>query len=333
MDIGKKIKKTDLCPSDLLTLQEKAYLKDIENLKKQKKFFVEVNCPACKADNKKNIFEKYSFKFQICKNCETIFMSPRPTQKIMDSYYQNSENYKFWAENIFPKSESIRKNSIHKLWIRRIISYIKKYNLSHKSIIEVGSGYGTFGDLTITSKFFREYVGIEPTPELSKVCRNRNLKIINKKVEDVNLNKKFDVAVSFEVIEHIFNPELFLQKIGTFLKKKGCLFLSCPNGKGFDIEILREQSQSVDSEHVNLFNPNSIELLLNTNNFDVLEIFTPGRLDAEIVRDEILKGFTQIDSFLKKILVEDWERIGWKFQKFLAKNNLSSHMWVCAQKR
>ena len=36
MDIGKKIKKTDLCPSDLLTLQEKAYLKDIENLKKQR---------------------------------------------------------------------------------------------------------------------------------------------------------------------------------------------------------------------------------------------------------------------------------------------------------
>ena len=88
--------------------------------------------------------------------------------------------------------------------------------MSHKSIIEVGSGYGTFGDLTITSKFFREYVGIEPTPELSKVCRNRNLKIINKKVEDVNLNKKFDVAVSFEVIEHIFNPELFYRRLALF---------------------------------------------------------------------------------------------------------------------
>ena len=332
IDIGKKIKKTDLCPSALLKLQEKAYAIDIKKLQKKIKSFEEISCPACNSKKSKNFFKKYSFNFKLCQKCKTIFMSPRPSQKIMDEYYSNSENYKFWAKYIFPKSEKIRKNEIHKLWIERIITYIKKFKLKHKSLLEIGSGYGTFGNLVITSNFFSKYLGIEPTPELSEVCKERKLKIINKKVEDVFLEEKFDIVVSFEVIEHIFNPQIFVRKINSLLKKNGSVFLSCPNGKGFDIEILKEKSQSVDSEHVNLFNPESMKILLQKNNFKVLEIFTPGRLDAEIVRDEILKGFSIKDEFLKKVLVNEWDKLGWPFQKFLAENNLSSHMWVCAKK-
>ena len=95
---------------------------------------------------------------------------------------------------------------------------------------------------------------------------------------------------------------------------------------------MKEKSQSVDTEHVNLFNPKSIEILLKKNNFKVLEIFTPGRLDAEIVRDEVLKGSIKLGDFLNKILIDEWDKLGWSFQKFLAENNLSSHMWVCAKK-
>ena len=91
--------------------------------------------------------------------------------------------------------------------------------LKHKSLLEIGSGYGTFGNLVITSNFFSKYLGIEPTPELSEVCKERKLKIINKKVEDVFLEEKFDIVVSFEVIEHIFNPQKFVRKINSFLKK------------------------------------------------------------------------------------------------------------------
>ena len=162
--------------------------------------------------------------------------------------------------------------------------------------------------------------------------RKENLVLLKKKIEDVFLKEKFDVIVSFEVIEHIFNPKSFIKKIHSLLKKNGSVFLSCPNGKGFDVEILKEKSQSVDTEHVNLFNPKSIEILLKKNNFKVLEIFTPGRLDAEIVRDEVLKGSIKLGDFLNKILIDEWDKLGWSFQKFLAENNLSSHMWVCAKK-
>lgn len=331
--IGKKISEKELCPPHLLKNQMLAYKRDIKKLQKNKEFFVKINCPACGSSKKDFKFKKYGFSFQICRICETIFMSPRPSEKQMAEYYANSENYEYWSKFIFPLSEETRKNNIHKLWLSRIKRIIKTEKTKHNSLLEVGSGFGTFGSLVKSDDFFKKYVGLEPSPELYKVCKKKKLDVLNKKLEDFSANLKFDVVVSFEVIEHTFNPKFFLKKIHQNLKKSGLVFLSCPNGKGFDINVLKQKSQAVDSEHVNLFNTESIKLLLSNTGYKVVSVFTPGRLDAEIVREEAIKKKFKLDKFLKNILIDNWNLIGWEFQNFLAVNNLSSHMWVVAQKK
>lgn len=333
IDIGQRISEKDLCPEELLQNQIEAYMRDIKKLQRKKDSFVKVNCPACNSKHYDYEFKKYDFSFQRCKICQTIFMSPRPTSKIMAEYYSNSENYQYWSKYIFPISDKVRKNHIQKLWYSRIKSYVENKNKKHKSLLEIGSGFGTFGSLVSSSNFFYEYVGIEPSPELYLECKSKGLSVFNERLESFKYKKKFDIAVSFEVIEHIFNPKVFLLKINNLLKSKGLVFLSCPNGQGFDIKILKERSQAIDSEHVNLFNPSSIGLILERTGFRLCDVFTPGRLDAEIVRDEVIKNNFKVDDFLKKILVDKWEEMGWSFQKFLASNNLSSHMWVIAEKK
>ena len=182
-NIGKKLSENEICPEDLIAGQNEAYMNDIKKLKKKIKFFVEVSCPSC--SEKKNIFafRKYGFSFRKCKKCETIYMSPRPSEKIMEEYYSDSENYKYWAKYIFPRSEKQRKNKIHKLWLNRIKKTILKYNCNHNSLLEIGSGFGTFGELVAADPFFDKYVGIEPTPELAAVCKEKNLKIVKKKLK------------------------------------------------------------------------------------------------------------------------------------------------------
>jgi hypothetical protein len=36
--------------------------------------------------------------------------------------------------------------------------------------------------------------------------------------------------------------------------------------------------------------------------------------------------------FLKNVLIDQWEAKGDIFQRFLAENNLSSHLWIVAKK-
>ena len=131
----------------------------------------------------------------------------------------------------------------------------------------------------------------------------------------------------------IFSPS-FLINCNQLLAPNGILVLSCPNYFGFDIMTLGTASDSLDAEHINMFNPSSLRLLVESLNYEVLEITTPGELDADIVRSKILEKTLSIQDqpFLKKVLVDDWDDLGPSFQKYLKDHNLSSHMCLVARK-
>jgi hypothetical protein len=66
----------------------------------------------------------------------------------------------------------------------------------------------------------------------------------------------------------------------------------------------------------------------------VLEVLTPGELDAQLVRRKVLSGEYDVSGspFLRRVLVDEWDRLSDPFQDFLAANLLSSHMWLVARK-
>lgn len=333
--IGEPLSEHELCPDDLLGEHEKAFARDIARLHARRAEFVAVACPACGADSASPEFEKYGFAYLRCPACRTIYMSPRPSERVMADFYANSENYAYWAKHIFPASEATRREKIHKPWLQRVLAYCERFGVDKRRLVEVGPGFGTFCAVAMEAKAFKEVLAIEPTPELAAACRTRGVKVIEKRVEEVgNEAGTADVLVSFEVIEHLFEPRRFLETAHELVRPGGLLVLSCPNGEGFDIAMLGATSQAVDAEHVNLFNPRSLSLLASRCGFGPLEVSTPGRLDAEIVRDAVLAGKHSLgdDAFLKRVLIDEWERLGWPFQQFLADNGLSSHMWLVARR-
>jgi len=52
------------------------------------------------------------------------------------------------------------------------------------------------------------------------------------------------------------------------------------------------------------------------------------------VRNKVLAGEHDISAqpFLKRVLINEWERLGQPFQDFLAQQGLSSNMWLVARK-
>lgn len=332
--MNEQLSEEELCPPELLKGQEEAFARDIERLQARVGEFVAVNCPACHAPSGTPAFEKHTFKYLSCPRCETVYMSPRPSPAVMDSYYSHSENYQYWAQSIFKASENVRREKINRPWLERIISYCDRYGIKTDLLLEIGAGFGTFAELAKESGRFGRVVVVERTPEMAESCRRRGIEVIEKPIEDAaDTGLLADVAVAFEVVEHLFDPSEFLHKCFELLKPGGLLVISCPNGKGFDISLLGAISLAVDPEHVNLFNPESLSRLVGEHGFEVLNVSTPGRLDAEFVRMAILeKRFEAPDSFLQKVLIDDWDRLGWPFQQFLAEHGLSSHMWLAARK-
>jgi len=328
---------SDIRPDELHQGQVAAYERDIERLRGRAHEFVHVCCPACQTDTPKPVFKKYGFQFQRCLQCRTIYMCPRPTPEVMASYYDESENYKFWAKHIFPASESARREKIHRPQLEYIIAACERFAVPRGLLVEVGPGFGTFAKLAQETGAFDRVITVERTPEMAQACRDRGVTVIERAIEDVSPEEidLADILVSFEVIEHLFDPVDFVRSAATLLRRGGILLLTCPNGEGFDTSTLGAQSGAVDSEHVNLFNPDSLAGLLDSLDFEVLEVQTPGRLDAELVRNAALEGKLDLSAnhFLHTVLIDKWERVGGAFQGFLAENCLSGHLRVLGRRR
>lgn len=316
--------------------QRIAVLTDIGRLLSRCSEFVLVDCPACGANDHVQKFEKNGINYVTCKRCQTFYVNPRPTPEVLEWFYRGSPNYAYWNEVIFPASEAARLERIFVPRVDRLLELCRKYEVSTNAILEVGAGFGTFCAEVKRRNVFARVVAVEPTPDLAETCRGRGLEVLEQPVEKIQLNadKLLDVVASFEVIEHLFAPVDFVGHMARLLKPGGILMLACPNGQGFDIEALGTASNTVDHEHLNYFNPESLAGLLAHCGLEMLESFTPGKLDAELVRNKILAGEFDVSDqpFLKKVLIDDWEHLGLPFQEFLVQQGLSSNMWIVARK-
>jgi 2-polyprenyl-3-methyl-5-hydroxy-6-metoxy-1,4-benzoquinol methylase len=337
----KAMSEAEIRPLDLMAEQARLFIEDAARLVAKRDDFIEVPCPACDSEKKQHAFEKTGMPFVTCTQCETLFASPRPRPEHLADYYQNACHYTYWSEMIFPASEAARRENMVKPRVRLLQELCQRFAIPNGILMEVGAGFGLFCEEIQETKLFQRVIAVEPTPNLAKDCRQRGLEVIESPIEQVVQAdflaeaERIDVIVSFEVIEHLFSPRDFIQQCADLLETGGVLMLSCPNGKGFDIEVLGEKSVAIDVEHINLFNPASLSGLLESCGFEVIDSRTPGQLDAELVRNAILAGELNADTqpFLRRILIDDWEQSGHAFQQFLAQNGLSSHMLLTARKR
>ena len=316
--------------------QRVAVLTDVGRMLSRYGEFAHVTCPACGLNDWSSRFEKNGLSYMECKGCQTIYVTPRPTPAVLEWFYKYSPNYEYWNRVIFPASEEVRRSKIFVPRVDRVLELCDKYGVDKTSLLEVGAGFGTFCvELKARNKFTR-IVAVEPTPDLARTCRNRGIETLEQPIEQIQLGdaERFGVVATFEVIEHLFAPLDFAKQVAKLMRPGGLLVLTCPNGQGFDIEALGPVSSTVDHEHLNYFNPKSLAAMLSSCGFEVLESFTPGRLDAELVRNELLSGRFDLreQPFLKRVLVDEWERLGQPFQDFLAEHGLSSNLWVVARK-
>ena len=329
-------KETDIRPDHLVEGQLKYIDADRQRLLDHSQEFIDTKCPACDSGNSEKCFEKDGLIYVTCQNCDTLYVNPRPTAEILEYCYSKSEVYEYWNKYIFPVSEEERRKHIFQPRVKRISDICSSYGVKNARLMEVGAGYGTFCEEALKSGSFRKVIAVEPTPYLAETCRNKGLEVIEKPIERVVLEPNaIDVVCSFEVIEHLFCPGEFISSCASQLSPGGLIIISCPNVKGFDLVVLGHLSGTIDHEHLNYFNPKSLTHLVTKNGFDLLEIITPGELDAEIVRKEILAGKFDVlnNPFLKQILIDEWDTVGNSFQRFLSNNGLSSHMWLVGRKR
>lgn len=167
-------------------------------------------------------------------------------------------------------------NDIERIRISKLIKLIG----INKKVLDLGCRDGQISQLI--AKNNNVVYGIEIANEMVKKCNKKGIKVF-----DIDLNsnwqesieKKFDIVLAGEIIEHIFDTDKFLQNIYKILKSDGFLVLSTPNIASFGRRILlllgknpliETTSRKYDAGHIRYFTLKALKLLLKENNFKVI---------------------------------------------------------------
>ena len=291
----------------------------------------EIPCPACGKEGQ-FAFLKKDFEYNECAACGTLYVSPIPEPEAFIRYYQESESAKFWATTFYQVTAEARREKLWRPKAENVWDILRANNASSHSLVDIGGGYGIFAEefFKITGK---NVTVIEPGPLLAKECRNKGLEVIEAFLDGVRseqLPACPKMFVSFELFEHLHSPGAFIECLAGLMQSGDLFLLTTLSGLGVDIQALWEDSKSVSPpHHLNFFNPYSIRLLLEKSRLQVIQVTTPGKLDIDIIcnnvsciKDRFLRSFVQ---FAEEKYKERW-------QVLISETGWSSHMMVLARK-
>jgi SAM-dependent methyltransferase len=326
------IREEEIRPDDIFSEFVRLSAEDAEQFF-DKSEFQEVPCPGCGCDRVAASFTKHTFKYNNCFKCGSIYVSPRPNKAELLRYYATSKSQTYWVETILKRTGEQRKASILIPCIDRIEGIIKEKGRKPCRFLDIGAANGAC--LAEWNKRYpeAEIIGIEPGEEAAKKCRDIGAIVFEDFVENIagQNGAQGDLVTCFEVVEHIQEPKSFAKAIYDVTSPGGMAVMTCLGADGFDIQLLWEKSRSISPPyHLNFLSIPGMHEMFRDAGFNEVEVFTPGRLDVEIVKRSMDRGVLPDLSRFEKLLLARGEETLKAFQKFLAENCLSSHVWIIA---
>ncbi|MFO7844544.1 MAG: class I SAM-dependent methyltransferase [Bacteroidales bacterium] len=234
------------------------------------KKIVSSNCPLCNSsDIKPNIkLEDYSiskepFEIWQCTSCNFLFTQNIPDEESIGPYYASEE---------YISHSDTKKGLVNRLYhIARKIMLGEKYRIikkisSGKTLLDIGCGTGYF--LNYMKDKGYQTLGVEVSDQARNFGKQHfGLNILHpEKLLNGEINQKFKVVSLWHVLEHLYQPELYLQKIAEILDADGVLILALPNPKSYDAKFYQKFWAGYDvPRHIWHFTPQTIAKLTSAH--------------------------------------------------------------------
>lgn len=222
-----------------------------------------------------------------------IAVHPLPTMEELKSYYntqyyQTADGNKTTYDTIYTEEELEHKNLESKISLHALENHVKKGS-EKLSLVEFGCGEGFFLNQAASAGWDVQGVdfskfGVEKWhPHLMEHFIVGDSYDYLKKCEAND--KKFNVCVLRNVLEHMIDPVFFLNNLKKILKPDGIILITVPNDYS-PIQKLAMELKHIDKEfwfappdHLYYFNTTNIRPFVEDNGFQVLDMYSSFPVD------------------------------------------------------
>ena len=233
-------------------------------------------CPVCDT-NVKTISYVYrnnntQSDFYSCKNCSFIFARTELIESLDERQMDSVDDAEMFNSPFLKKLYTL-------LFIKTELRKLRKH-ATQKTMKLLDIGCGTGWTTSVYSQNGFNVTGLEPSTIRAEIAREKyNLTIINDYIENISKTEKFDIIVLRHFLEHLSNPKTVISKIQSSITKKGYIVIVVPNINSLGRYLFETDWTWVLPWHCSFFSPDSIRILMEKSNFEVLECYqTPSPL-------------------------------------------------------
>ena len=140
------------------------------------------------------------------------------------------------------------------------------YKFKPKSILEIGGLHGILAEKYLKLDNNISWTMIEPNPIVDP---NLPIKVIKGFFDDkFTSDEKFEAIVHSHVLEHVYNPDKFINHKSSFMNDGDLLIFTLPN---MQVMLENNYTNCINFEHTIYFTEPYIEYFLNKYNFELVE--------------------------------------------------------------
>jgi 2-polyprenyl-3-methyl-5-hydroxy-6-metoxy-1,4-benzoquinol methylase len=256
-----------------------------------------------------------------CNNCGLCFINPSPKPEFIPRLYDKNYFINLRASNqrintcactLFSEkglSYNKRQNSLLVVARLKLAIAEKHINMAGKKCLEVGCATGEF--CKALSERGAKPLGLDISDYAISVAKKRypTLDFRNIHLEQISDEEKFDAIFAFELIEHLYNPNIFWEKVQELLPAGGLLVFSTPNyGNGKIVGLQNWIGLKTSFEHLYYYSVESLTNYGNKYGFSLVSWYTGNGNGVELIHRYLLKLFSK--NLLSRLGLLEWaERV------------------------
>ena len=222
-----------------------------------------VPCPLCGATATESLFHKHGYAFVRCAECSLVRLDPVPDAATLAEVYERS--YRDGLYSVFAAADDVRAATA-----RAKLAALRPHT-SPGPWLDAGCSTGAF--LAAASEAGVDIEGFDLSGVAVAEARGKGLRATEATADTFAPSQRYACVTAFDMIEHLIDPNPFLERARGWLLPEGRLAITVPDIASWQARLMgKHWYYYAPPVHISYFDAGTVTRLLKRHGFRPLAV-------------------------------------------------------------